>query len=443
MLAMCDFLENRFCLANTITLATDGVLRIDGTPGVDVVRVGLRSVGDGFQLTVRLNNLHRNFDSATIRRIDISTQAGADDIQAGGMTTHLSSGSGNDRIVFGVSSGSVLDSGSGNDRLKFLGNSMEFIESTIRCGTGVDVVDCSEMNPGDQFDFPIRVPRGAETFYAPFAGDDYVDVFNALTIQGTDAGETIVALQLGTTINCGNDTLMSTAYCELNGEGGDDALLVAPEQLNSNSVVTGGDGNDSIQFPNILWGDGARSVTFGHVQANLHVTLDGLFNDGGEFFPDPGQEGPFGSLNVADDIETVVGGPLDDFIEGNDQPNILIGDGGNDMILGHRGADTLRGGAGNDTLLGGVGRDQIEGNSGNDSIHGGSGDDRLFGGSGNDTLTGGGGRDLLDGQAGDDRLLARDTLRDSLVGGGGFDRAQRDNSAAVKDLFDGIEAFIP
>jgi len=49
---------------------------------------------------------------------------------------------------------------------------------------------------------------------------------------------------------------------------------------------------------------------------------------------------------------------------------------------------------------------------------------------------------LLDGQAGNDILYARDGLIDTLFGGGGFDRARRDNSSSVKDLVNGVEAFI-
>ncbi|MDZ4780568.1 MAG: hypothetical protein SGJ19_09980 [Planctomycetia bacterium] len=84
----------------------------------------------------------------------------------------------------------------------------------------------------------------------------------------------------------------------------------------------------------------------------------------------------------------------------------------------------------------------IHGNSGNDNLHGGSGADRLFGGSGNDTINGGGGRDLLDGQTGNDILYAKDGLIDTLVGGSGFDRARRDNTSTVRDLVDGVEAFV-
>jgi hypothetical protein len=83
-----------------------------------------------------------------------------------------------------------------------------------------------------------------------------------------------------------------------------------------------------------------------------------------------------------------------------------------DKIVGTTGADTLKGLAGNDRLIGGRGRDV------------------LIGGKGADVLRGGRGRDsynMRDGiqlsAPGDDRIHARDSIRDQINCGSGTDVA--------------------
>jgi Ca2+-binding RTX toxin-like protein len=76
------------------------------------------------------------------------------------------------------------------------------------------------------------------------------------------------------------------------------------------------------------------------------------------------------------------------------------------------------------------------------SINGGDGDDVIHGGAGNDTLTGGAGRDQLFGGDGNDLFYAKDGRTDLLDGGAGFDSAQRDNSATIKDQVLSVEKFV-
>ncbi len=49
---------------------------------------------------------------------------------------------------------------------------------------------------------------------------------------------------------------------------------------------------------------------------------------------------------------SMLGGPGDDELSGNDQPNTFFGEDGNDVLKGSGGDDVLDGGAGNDTLDG-------------------------------------------------------------------------------------------
>jgi Ca2+-binding RTX toxin-like protein len=59
--------------------------------------------------------------------------------------------------------------------------------------------------------------------------------------------------------------------------------------------------------------------------------------------------------------------PMDLYLEGTADADMLGGNAGNDTLIGLGGDDTLYGGSGNDTLIGGAGNDVLEGGSGNDT----------------------------------------------------------------------------
>jgi Ca2+-binding RTX toxin-like protein len=98
---------------------------------------------------------------------------------------------------------------------------------------------------------------------------------------------------------------------------------------------------------------------------------------------------------------------------------------------------TLWGTAADDLLVGGDGSDTICGEAGNDTLIGGGGNDELFGGDGNDFLAGGPGWDIFNGDAGDDRIDARDGIREFVRGGSGNDSVIEDWSGEV---LSGIES---
>ncbi len=114
------------------------------------------------------------------------------------------------------------------------------------------------------------------------------------------------------------------------------------------------------------------SLAYATVVQPLRITLDNKPNDGMI-----GQND-----NAESDIETVIGGSGNDFIQGNPSNNTLVGGAG---------LDTLWGGAGNDTLLGGGGKDQLYGQGGSDTLYGQAGDDFLDGGAGADRILPGNG----------------------------------------------------
>ena len=110
-------------------------------------------------------------------------------------------------------------------------------------------------------------------------------------------------------------------------------------------------------------------------------------------------------------------------------------------LLGSAGPDVLDGEAGGDLILALGGADRVRGRGGHDCLHGGSGRDRLFGEAGYDRLTGGGGADLLDGGPGrnafdagrgDDRIRARNGLRERVRCGPGDDTALADRSDRLR-----------
>ncbi len=118
----------------------------------------------------------------------------------------------------------------------------------------------------------------------------------------------------------------------------------------------------------------------------------------------------------------------------------IYGDKGNDLITGG-GHSVIDGGDGNDTIFGGHGN-KLYGGPGDDSIKGGNGNNAIHGGPGNDTLYAGPATNTIDGGDGNDTIFARNGQKDFLNGGSGFDTAQRDNSATIKDQVLNVEKFI-
>ncbi|HEX3358722.1 MAG TPA: calcium-binding protein [Tepidisphaeraceae bacterium] len=158
------------------------------------------------------------------------------------------------------------------------------------------------------------------------AGKDLVDlgnIPNAASIFGDSGNDTLIGGAGADSIfgGDGNDSLVGGAGDDmLDGDAGTD-------------VMKGGIGNDLASY-------------FGRSE-NLSLSLDGVANDGAAGEHD----------NIASDIENINGGGGDDFITGNNEPNVLNGDGGNDTLVGLAGGDKLTGydidpGTGNDTVKG-------------------------------------------------------------------------------------------
>ena len=136
------------------------------------------------------------------------------------------------------------------------------------------------------------------------------------------------------------------------------------------------------------------------------------------------------------------GGNSGDFVDGNDQNNLIelrpqdaqqtgglralsgddevIGTSGRDVANGNRGSDRLVGGGGEDFLRGGRDADNIDGGNDGDIVNGNRGDDVVRGGGGDDIVRGGADNDFLYGNEGNDVLIG-DRGFDVCYGGGGAD----------------------
>ena len=71
----------------------------------------------------------------------------------------------------------------------------------------------------------------------------------------------------------------------------------------------------------------------------------------------------------------------------------------------------------NDAMSGGAGDDFMSGGPGEDKMGGDAGSDKLLGEDGADRLTGGTRKDVLSGGQSNDRIFARDGVRDVVHGG--------------------------
>ena len=190
--------------------------------------------------------------------------------------------------------------------------------------------------------------------------------------------------------------------------GSPDSLLIA---LNT----TGG--TSSYAASQLRFESGAVRNLNEYASSSLNDSLVGTsannFMDGGEGWD---------SLLGLGGADTLVGGLGSDLLDGGADNDDVMGGGGADTLLGGDGDDRLGGedqlsstGAstllGDDSLNGGLGNDSLYGGNGDDTLDGGSGTDRLYGGSGSDLLRGGTGVDELNGGAGNDTYeITRDDM---------------------------------
>ena len=106
--------------------------------------------------------------------------------------------------------------------------------------------------------------------------------------------------------------------------------------------------------------------------------------------------------------------PIQESMQGGNEPDIIEGTLFADNIDGENGDDRVQGSSGDDTITGGNGDDYLQGDEGNDNLRGVNGDDMLSGGSGDDALDGGNGADNFSCGSGTDTILDFSSFQDDV-----------------------------
>jgi subtilisin family serine protease len=274
--------------------------------------------------------------------------------------------------------------------------------------SGVSSIDINGLGGNDNITVESAVTAPA-TIYGG-NGNDFIAGGNGNDFIGGEAGDDTIYGQGGADIIYGGD-----GADFIDGQAGNDF----GDGQQGNDTFYGDLGADTY-----YGGDGVDGVDFSGRGVALNLTADNVADDGASGEGD----------SIRHDVETIVGGSVDDFIGGNDAAaNTLYGGGGNDTIFGGGGNDTLYGQGGNDYLDAGADNDYVDGGDANDTLYGDFGADTYFGGNGIDNVNYSGRTGSVvasinavadDGTSNDGPAGARDNIRtdvEDIYGGSGND----------------------
>lgn len=266
---------------------------IQGGTGIDLVNYSARTAN----LYITLDGSGASGESGEYDRI--------------GTDIENATGGYGDDLIRGNAADNDLRASSGNDTLSGLeGN------DTLRGAGGEDWL---MADPGSD---EIHGGIGVDTANYSFRTEDLVIRLDGLANDGA-AGE--------------NDNVMTDVENVRGGYGND--LLAGSDAANTflagagDDTIDGGWGNDT------LWGgDGFDTADY-----SSRTMLQQLRINEGSGVP--------GEQDIPhDDVECLIGGSGDDWIQGGDNNNLLIGGAGHDTLIGMGGNDTLIGDAGADLL---------------------------------------------------------------------------------------------
>lgn len=321
-----------------------------------------------------------------------------------------------DTFAYGGAGQDTMRGGGGNDYLD--GDMDEQGDSYPASGDKDYLVGMggNDTLKGDWGDDSLIGGEGNDTLYGG-EGNDYLSAYLGDDfLYGGDGNDKLWG-------DVGNDQLQgNNGDDQLYGQYGDDAL----EGGLGNDYLNGGEGNDwleDLDGNNSLYGgNGADQLFAGHKSNVLDPGVNFVYGEGGN------------------DMLVTFGGTA--YLHGGDGHDTLIG------VAEGKDVESLYGEGGDDKILGGINGAFLDGGNGDDWIIGAGGSDTIKGGAGRDLLMGGEGADNIDGGAGDDILIgggcsgnAADHTADTLTGGMGFDKFQKDDNGKGGD-FDIVTDYV-
>jgi len=323
-------------------------------------------------------------------------------------------GDGGDNTLIGTERDDTMDGLAGDDRLVGLaGNDLMTGDTgadTLLGGYEVDVIS------GGEGDDRIKGGRGNDFLFGDDNDDTLIggqgdDVISAGTgadyLRGDEGDDVLYALDVGS--QGAPDTLFGgEGNDRLIGDDGD--TLTGGEGVNRFEIVVG-DGNEAVVITDL-------SLFHGD-EAELRTDLVSFLDDTGALLTraellslnarlEDAENGRDTQVLMADQVVAVIEGytvadlDADTNWVGNLSPGLTGQFDGDDLLVGDETGvtdDYFEGADGADTLVGGNGADYLHGDAGNDLMDG--LDDPELAGAASDTLVGGEGHDTLRGDNGD------------------------------------------
>lgn len=399
---MWETLESRVHLDATLSVSSDQTtLTLNGDSQNERITVALVSEGGVSKLQFTRSVIGKSgqttfpkFTASKIKQININANGGNDTVNvASGITikTTIKGGDGNDSLN-GGGGADTLVGGKGDDLLNGNGGDDRFVaesvtdgRDTFNGGAGIDTADYSARTFGVAVSLDGLANdgrrKGSESTQPP-AGQPNPPTDEFDNIGPRQDVENIIG-------GSGKDFLRGNRLTnKIEGRNGDDYVRSGLKDSDRESAagadildggpgndgidavfgtgdkkLLGGDGNDWLRpgFGNDLvdGGKGTDTADYGYRGNSLTIRInDGLANDGQK-----------GETDKVENVEAVNGGSGNDVIVGDSRDNFIHGNGGKDDITGGGGKDTLFGDAGDDTF-------HTKGDGAIDTINGGDGLDK-------------------------------------------------------------------